>query len=531
LPGLERLLALEFFDCTRSSRVGFVLKRTFHVVLGAFAAATIFAGCGSGGATIGPSPVGATPTPVFSLPPGASPTPTPTATPHGSPVASPTATATPSATPTPTSSPTPLPDTYHPGDNGDSFTMSGSLLVTYDRANQYPTPEPTATVFDMVSQSIAVTNPGSFFGTSAIEFAINETDTQTVPTSQTYNETLDQYFQFTGTPETGNFLDLGYLSTDDNGYLVTVQNGANDELADELPEAAGQTWGNSAGRTVTTNDQNNETSTTTYNDDGSYSGTITYPNAMPSPNPTGSQLTNYATLQANSDGSAMFTTPFIGTAFKYDTVYQLSAPSAAGSSGTITETTTLPPEVGTTSSPTTSTTTIPNWQPATGGLASETDVDNGPQPLPSACPVPAALAGMPNQIVQTKNSVDPLNGELETTTTTTYDTLNVGPICTVIHDVQMDYYDYSGQSSGYFSGSPQQITTLDETLYLSAESLDTIARHPETKSRYAMTRAVSFATAQARITVAHTKARMHRLALAHYGKKYQSYRSFRGLLK
>jgi hypothetical protein len=99
-----------------------------------------------------------------------------------------------------------MPDTYHPGDNGDSFTMAGSILVTYNRSNQYPTPEPTATVFDTVAQSIAVTNPGSFFGTSAVEFSINETDTQTVPTSQTYNEALNEYFQFTSTPESGNFL-------------------------------------------------------------------------------------------------------------------------------------------------------------------------------------------------------------------------------------------------------------------------------------------------------------------------------------
>jgi hypothetical protein len=518
------------------------LKGSVRIALGTFVAATIFAGCGSG-ATVGPSPIGLSPTsppgatatptlapgvtPSPTLAPGVTPSPTPTSTLKPGATPSPT----PTPTPTPTSSPTPLPDTYHPADNGDSFTMAGTLLVTYDRANQYPTPEPTATVFDTIVQSIAVTNPGSFFGTSAVEFAINETDTQTAPTSQTYAESLNEYYQYQNTPERGDFFDLGYLSTDDNGYMVTMQNGANDQLADELPEATGQTWSNTAARTVNTNDGNNETSTTTYNDDGSYSGTITYPNAMPSPNPTGSQLTNYATLQANSDGSATFTTPFIGTAFQYDTVYQLSAPSAAGSSGTITETTTIPPEVGSTSSPTTSTTSIPNWQPATGGLASETDVDNGPQPLPSTCPVPATLAGMPNQIVQTKNSVDPLNGELETTTTTTYDTLNVGPICTIVHDVQTDYYDYSGQSSGFFSGTPQQITTLDETLYLSAESLDTIARHPEVKSRYAMTRAVNFATVQARIDVARTKARMRRLALAHYGKKHPSYRSFRGLLK
>ena len=511
------------------------MKRTFHVVLGAFAAATIFAGCGSGGATVGANPVapatlapGASPTPVFSLAPGAtpSPTPSPTVTPTLEPGSSPA----PSPSPSPT--PTLMANIYHPGDNGDSFTMAGTLLVTYDRSNQYPTPEPTSTTFDTISQTVSVTNPGSFFGTSAVEFAINETDTQTMPTSQTYDESLNQYYQYSNTMATGNFLNLGFLSTDDNGYQITLQNGVNDQLADKLPEAGGQSWANLAGRTITTNDGANEMSTTTYNDDGSYSGTITYPNYNPSPNPTGSQLTNYATLQVNSDASAAFTTPFIGTAFQYDTVFQLGAPSAAGPAGTIAVTEVIPPQVGTTDAPTTSSTTIPNWMPATGGLASETDVDNGAQPLPNTCPVPSALAGMPNQIVQVKKTVDPLNGETETTTTTTYDSDNVGPICVVIHDVQIDYYDYSGQSSSFFSSTPQQTTTLDETLYLSAETLDTIARHPEAKSRYAMTRAVNVATAQARITVAHTKARMHRLALVHYGiTRPPSFRSFRGLLK
>jgi hypothetical protein len=138
------------------------LKRNLHVALGVLAAATIFAGCGSGGATIGNSPITSSPT----LAPGVTPSPTPFSS------------LPPGTTPSPTPSPTPSANigangaVYHPGDNGDAFTMNGTLLVTYNRANEFPTPEPTSTTFDTVSQSITVTNPASFQGTSGVEFAI-----------------------------------------------------------------------------------------------------------------------------------------------------------------------------------------------------------------------------------------------------------------------------------------------------------------------------------------------------------------------
>jgi hypothetical protein len=506
------------------------LNRNLYVALGVFAAATIFAGCGSGGATIGSNPISSaslapgvtpSPTPLFSLAPGSSPTPTPTG-------------ATPS--PTPTANIGANGAVYHPGDNGDAFTMNGTLTITYDRANQYPTPEPTSTTFDTVVQSVAVTNPASFNGTSGVEFAVSETDSQTAPESETFTDTLDEYFQYSNTMVTGEFLNLGSTETDDTGYTTTLTNGANDMLADKLPEVSGDTWTNMAGRTITTNDGHGETSTTTYNDDGSYSGTITYPEAAtPAPNPTGSQLTNTATLVANVDGSADYQTPRFGTNDQYNYDYKILAPTASGSTGTISETTTVPPAVGSTSTPEAVSTTVANWMPATvpGSLASESDVDNGPVSLPGVCVVPSSLAGTPNEIVQTKMRVDPLNGELETTTTTTFDTANVGPICVVLQDTQSNYYDFTGQNgTGYFSGTPQQVTTISEVLYLTAESLDTIARHPEARGRNTVARAVNVATAQMRIAIARNRTRMRAFDLAsHRVSPGQSHLSFRGLLK
>ena len=419
---------------------------------------------------------------------------------------------------------------YHPGDNGDAFSMSGKLLVTYSRPNQYPTPEPTSTSSYDVTQSIAVTNPATFNGTSGAEFAITETDAQTAPAAQNFSDTLDQYYQYSNNMYTGNFLNLGYTETDDTGYTTSVTNGANDMLADILPEASGATWSNTAAKTITTNDGSGDLSSTTYADDGSYTGTITYQNYMPSPNPTGTpQLTNQATLTANVDGSADYKTPRLGTALQYNYEYRLQAPTAAGS-GTITETTTIPPAVGSTSTPEAVSTTIANWMPASvpGSLYKETDVDNGPIALPAACTVPAALTGTPNQIVQTKTAVDPLNGELDVTTTTTYDTANVGPICVVLSDVQTDYYDFSGQAgTGYFSATPQQITTVAETLSLSAETVQSIARRHDAQARADLMRAVNVALAQGRIAILRTEQRLHRLA----PHSTSSYRSFRGMLK
>jgi hypothetical protein len=79
-------------------------------------------------------------------------------------------------------------------------------------------------------------------------------------------------------------------------------------------------------------------------------------------------------------------------------------------------------------------------------------------------------------------------GEFETTTTTTYDMQTIGPVCTVIDDVTTDYYDFSSQSvqtkeTVNFEGTPQQITTISETVALQSETLDSVARRPQTAAR------------------------------------------------
>ena len=86
------------------------------------------------------------------------------------------------------STPTPAGVVWHPAANGDRFTLAGTLVITYDRSNQYPSPEPTSTTVMNVAQSVAVTNPASFNGQNGVDFKVSETDNQTKPAAQTFSE-------------------------------------------------------------------------------------------------------------------------------------------------------------------------------------------------------------------------------------------------------------------------------------------------------------------------------------------------------
>ncbi len=173
--------------------------------------------------------------------------------------------------------------------------------------------------------------------------------------------------------------------------------------------------------------------------------------------------------------------------------------------------------------------------PATvpGSLSSETDVDNGPVALPSPCAAAASIPGSPNQVVQTKTNVDPLNGVLDVTTTTTYDTANVGPVCVIFNDVATAYYDLSGQNgASYFFGIPLQVTTTNEVLTLGTETLQTIARHPAINSRTAILRSVNVALGRGRIEAAHIVSRQRKLDALVRGKSFiASLRTFPGVGK
>lgn len=405
--------------------------------------------------------------------------------------------------------PTTTPADYHPATNGDKFAFSGTIGIVYDRSNQYPTPEPTQTSTFTVTQAIAVQRPATFNGDSnAIDFHTSETDQQTAPVSQSFASTIENYFKFSNTQYTGNFYNLGFTSVDDVNYAASVTYGSGNGLADILPEMT-QSWLNNAAATVTTNDNNGQTSSQTINGNGSYVETVTYQN-VGAMGPT-----NTATITSRIDQSGTYNTPRLGTNRASNYVYSVAAPTANGPGGTITATTMIPPAAGSTASPTPVKTTIPNWIPVAAGmpLATENDKETTGATIPAAtCPVGSSPGGS-NQIIASKQRVDPMLGEVETTNTTTYVIANVGPACVLISDVQKNYYDFSGQNGvGYFRGDvPQQTTTLTEVLYLTGEQLLSASRKPLARASIRRAMAIRIATAQAHIVALRSAQRSHAL--------------------
>ncbi len=411
--------------------------------------------CGSGGATVGNNPLSSGP---------------------GTPGTGTT------ASPSPSPSPAITGAIYHPPDNGDTFAFAGTLTTTFVRPTQYPSAEPTATEFATVSQAITVTNPATFAGdASAVDFHDVETDAQSAPVSQTITTTTDAYFSFSGTIVTGDFSELGFTSTDSTGYQVAVTYGAGNGLVDILPETAGATWANTPALTTSATSPDGTTAMETINGDGTYTENFVYPNV--------DAVTNTGTASDTLSGTGSYTTQNEGTLQGSGSSFTLSAPSAEGSGGTITETSSaLPSPAASGATPTVTTTTIPNWIP-TGfdgvALATETDSDNGATTVPSACNVPAQFGTSANQLVQTKNRVDPTFGEVEKETVTTYVMQTIGPVCTQINDVTTSYYDFTAQADDVpqFSGTPEEITTIAEVVALQSETLDSAARRPQAAQR------------------------------------------------
>ena len=429
------------------------------------------AACGSGGATIGNSPVS---TGIGGTGTGGATSP------------SPSTSVVPSVTPSATPSATVTGAIYHPSDDGDTFAFAGTQTTTYSRPDQYPTPEPTQTAFETVSQAITVRNPAAFGSdANAVDFHDVETDAQTAPAQQTTTTTTDAYFSFSNTIVTGHFNELGFTATQDNGYTVTVTFATGNGLVDILPETAGTTWQNTPALSLTASSPDGTSSQETIAADGTYTEHFQYDDV--------GAVTDTAMAAASLDGSGTYITPDEGTLKGSGQSYTISTPSAATSSGIITETTTVEPSPSASQTPTVTSTTIPNWIPAGylgTALATENDVDNGATTVPAVCALPARYGTSANQLVQTKNRLDPMFGEIETETLTTYVMQTVGPVCTVLNDVTTDYYDFSSQSvetkeDVNFEGTPQQVTTIAQTIALQTETLDTIARRPQTAKRIA----------------------------------------------
>jgi hypothetical protein len=363
-----------------------------------------------------------------------------------------------SGTPGPGPNPNPSPaGSFRPANNGDSFHYGGTLVETFWRPVQpgpskAPSPVPTSTTNWTVDNLTTVATNTSFHGTSGLtDFAENETDTGL----QTITTVTDDYFIFPS-GGAGPLIEDGYRSLDSNFVLNDVQRSASSGIVDMLPETAGASWSDTALRTSVETDPDGQTLTRYVNPDGSYSETDAFPDGT------------LNSAVANPDGSGLYKV-LKGTSFETD--YTYTAPAG----GFVTITVTQP---SATPMPTPTVFTVPNWQPAAGGLSSDSYVDNGIVAVPAGCALPSKFGTQGYDVAEHRIAVDPIFGTIEDVTAHAYIVQGRGVACVTRHDSLTAYYDFTGQNGlVFFAGIPLQYTIFDETISLRAESVLSSREH------------------------------------------------------
>jgi hypothetical protein len=373
-----------------------------------------------------------------------------------------------SATPTPGASA--LAVTTRPLQNGDTFSYAGTTLQTFVFSGT--TPEPESTTLYAVAQSIAVSGPTTYAGTSNV-FDLTDTETDTSPL-QTIGITTQTYYALLTTSTGSNLVTYGFTSTDTNGesLAVTIPNvGSGNGLLDELPEKSGQSWTNGAAQVANETSPGGITSGRTVQADGSYADKTNFPigSIYASPVP-GSPLVNAAIITENSDGSGSYVFDAIVTAGgQPENVEELDfstpVPASSGVPASIAISEPQP-----SASPLV--VTIPVWYPQPLKLYTETDVDDGAVSLPPSCAVPSSLGTAADAVVQSIVSYDTIVGTAETLSQTNYVVPNYGLACVVLGEKLQYYYDYSGQTN-LFALVPNANVTATATYPIETETIAT----------------------------------------------------------
>lgn len=342
----------------------------------------------------------------------------------------------------------------------------------------FPSPNPTnsATLSFAVTQNVTLAGGASFAGAansgSLVDYNTAETDTESNPT-QTTQITSDDYYAFTPSGAVTDVLFAGSSSTDSAGITVKTVIGSGNGLVDIIPEVAGPLAPpNTDTQTITETDPQGSANTKNVNADGTYTQSFSYPDGT-----SGS-----ATV--NADGSGTYSFPLEGPNAGGNSTFAVGAPTTNGS-GTSTIPITItyaaglfpPPAPPATPAPfVVKRSVTPAWFTAPVALYAQTLVNGGPSPLPSACNVPSSLVRPANALVQTTTTIDPIFGEHDVQTTTTFDEPGIGVACLQLNDVVTQYYDFSGQTTRLIYTTPDgripvQITTTSETLGVTAASV------------------------------------------------------------
>lgn len=385
----------------------------------------------------------------------------------GGPCCSPGPTPTPAPTPTPTPTPTPPPG--RPAANGDTFSYAGSLVQGFTRFPEpgRPIPSPvqsdTQTFTSAVTQRVVVATGASYGGaTNLTDFKTAETDTQVSP-AKALGIVSDAFASYP--PGASGIVRAvaTVAQTSDNAKFVTTF-GPDSGLIDVLPEVPGPIVpANTASLVTAETDPDGQTTTRTTKADGSYVETSAYPDGTT------------ATATEASDGTGTYSLPLFGAPPNSTLSVGAVVPAAGQNPAYIPITIVYAPGLFGANAVTVNR-KVPDWYPGTPPqppiLASQTYVNNGLQPFPASCNVPATVATTGNQLVQTGTKTDTLFGETETMNTTTY-VAAAGVVCTQLADSVTKYYDFTGQTFRTLAtpGTPLQTTTINETLGLTAETL------------------------------------------------------------
>jgi len=377
--------------------------------------------------------------------------------------------------------PAPTNNSYRPAASGDSFSYAGTTVETFVRPPVpagaiTPSPNPTnsQTLTTAITQTVTVSGIPKFQNVlNPFDFHVAETDTLNGGLETTTSNS-DEYYAYAQNGASTDITFAGSSVTTSTGVIYLDVVGSGNGLVDILPEVAGAILpANSAAETTTETDPDGATDVRSTNANGTFTDTA--------------QNTDGTTSTAivNADGSGSYSFPLEIPA---NTSYTVSAPQPNPSGGpnqigiTITAPAAL---VETTPSPNATPVTfpaiyVPVWYPQPVVLATENLADKGPSGVPAACKVPSSLLNRPvHQLVDMKVTVDPVFGETDATTTTSYMLRGLGVGCVQLSDVVTQYYDLSGQAQfneeGFgpigFSNTPFQTTTTTETLGLGSANI------------------------------------------------------------
>lgn len=365
---------------------------------------------------------------------------------------------TPGPGPSPSVGPSPLPSgSPHPAADTDTFAFSGSSTKSVQRFRPTPTP-PVQVIPATVTLNQTVHTAQTFHGVSATDFQSTETDTTP---NQTITVNSDNFVQLPAA--TGNLLDLGFRSTDSNGATVDENLTSSNDIIDQLPEAPGASWSNTAAAVIAQTAPDGTTLNETIAADGSYSETILNPSI------------GTTTVTQNADGSGTLDTPStvffqMGTG----THVTLSAVSANQITLTVASVGVPPP------SPAPIVGKINAWFPATPMLATDQFTDLGADAMPSGCDA-ATFGARGIHLREVRTRLDTILGTNETGTIDTWIVPGAGPACIQTSDNTNLYYDFTGQTvNGIYASTPAQTTTLAELIGLRSETIHAMAKRAAT---------------------------------------------------